>query len=282
MQPLKLLLPLACLFLSACNCGDMVIDTTDGGSGGGTGGGSGSGGGLATGGGSGGGTATGGGAGGGFGTGGGDAGCSSSIIARERDFHDTHPDFEQFLGAKQGIVQVMLGADHKPVYGPEPQTAPIVTSGQANFDQWYRDVPSVNFPIDITIPLTEGPPGHFVYDNSAFFPLDGLGFGNEGRNHNFHFTTEIHSSFTYGGGEVFSFRGDDDVFVFVNNRLALDLGGVHSAESGTIDFDAMAAQLGITVGQTYPLDVFHAERHTTASNFRIETTIGCLVPVQIN
>jgi fibro-slime domain-containing protein len=235
-------------------------------------------------------TASGGGSNAGGGQGGGSAGggagggtaCLPQLTAHIRDFNDTHPDFEHYLGAKQGIVQAMLGADHKPVYGPEPQVAPIVTTSQAMFDQWYRDVPGVNMPTTITLPLTEVSPGNFVYDSSAFFPIDNQLFGNQGRNHNFHFTTEIHTQFTYGGGELFTFRGDDDVFVFVNNRLALDLGGVHSAEEGTIDFDAQAAALGITVGQSYPLDVFHAERHTTESNFRIETTISCLVPVSIN
>jgi fibro-slime domain-containing protein len=62
----------------------------------------------------------------------------------------------------------------------------------------------------------------------------------------------------------------------------LDLGGVHSAQQGTIDFDAQATQLGITRGNSYALDVFHAERHTTESNFRIETTIPCLIAVTIN
>ncbi len=68
----------------------------------------------------------------------------------------------------------------------------------------------------------------------------------------------------------------NDVFVFVNNRLALDLGGVHGVEEGTIDFDGQVSDLGITLDEVYRLDVFHAERHTSQSNFRIETSIDCL------
>ena len=63
----------------------------------------------------------------------------------------------------------------------------------------------------------------------------------------------------------------------IENRLALDLGGVHGSMSATIDFDAMAEQLGISVGGRYDLDVFHAERHVTESHFRIHTSIDCLI-----
>ncbi len=169
-----------------------------------------------------------------------------------------------------------LGGDGKPVYAPAGATATV--SGQASFDQWYRDTPGINMHFEQPLALTQTQPGTYVYDNQAFFPLDGMGWPNtEIYGHNFLFTTEIHTSFTYHGGEHFQFDGDDDVWVFVNNKLALDLGGVHVAETGTIDFDANAAAFGMTVGATYPLAVFHAERHTDQSHFRMETTIDCLI-----
>jgi len=198
------------------------------------------------------------------------------LTASLRDFRADHPDFEGAIGTQRGLVEDMLGPELKPVYAPDGATS--VTAGQAEFDQWYRDVDGLNMRFDIPIPLTESSPGIFVFDDPEFFPLDGMGWpGEERLGHNFHFTTEIHAGFTYRGGEVFTFRGDDDVFLFINSRLALDLGGVHGPQEGTVDFDAMADQLGIAPGGTYRFDIFHAERHTSESNFRMETSIDCFV-----
>jgi fibro-slime domain-containing protein len=83
----------------------------------------------------------------------------------------------------------------------------------------------------------------------------------------------VHSTFTYQGGEVFNFTGDDDVFVFVNHKLAIDLGGVHSAKNKVLNLDQQKSQLGITQGGTYDFDFFYAERHTTSSDMAITTSI---------
>ncbi|MCY0988544.1 fibro-slime domain-containing protein [Nannocystis sp. ILAH1] len=203
--------------------------------------------------------------------------CDPVMKATIRDFRTSHPDFESFGGdtAYEGLVQQDLGPDHKPVYahaGGTPQT-----TGPNEFSQWYNDTPDVNMAFQIDIPLTEVSPGQFTYQNNAFFPIDDQGWGNEGNPHNFHFTTEIHTEFTYQGGEVFTFTGDDDLWLFINGKLAIDLGGLHPQLTDTIDLDAQAGYLGITIGQNYAMDIFHAERHTTESNFRIDTSIQCFV-----
>lgn len=197
------------------------------------------------------------------------------LVGTVRDFRSSHPDFElDFNGLDLGIVDDELDADDKPVYAGRPTTPS--TTGESNFFDWYHDVPGVNLGAATEIQFAESPDtdGLFVFENRAFFPIDGELFGNEGNSHNYHFTLEVSTEFEYIGGEIFSFSGDDDLWVFINRRLALDLGGVHVTESGTVVLDLQAARLGIEIGERYPLHLFFAERHTVASTFVVRTTIA--------
>jgi fibro-slime domain-containing protein len=194
-----------------------------------------------------------------------------------RDFQASHPDFEMMGpgGAEEGIVDDLLGPDDKPVYRGGLNRI-HTTTGQYNFDQWYRDVPGVNQRVEIPLALTptNGRPGFFTYSDTDFFPIDGQLFGNDGNSHNYHFTLETHATFRYAGGEVFSFTGDDDMWVFVNRRLAMDLGGLHTPLSRVVSLDSLRSTHNLVVGEIYPLDFFFAERHTFESNFTIETSIA--------
>jgi len=202
-------------------------------------------------------------------------GCGAVIVGLVRDFRrgdrdGGHPDFQTYSGnGEKGIVQFELGDDRKPVYADGDH---LMTTSKGDFDQWYRNVDGVNEAY--ALQLSFEPNGDvWTFHSSEFFPLDGVGFGDDGNPDNYHFTTEIHTTFAYKGGESFTFIGDDDLWVYINGRLAIDLGGLHPEQTETIDMDERATALGIEPGNSYALDLFHAERRTLASHFRVETDL---------
>ncbi|HEU4583937.1 MAG TPA: DUF4215 domain-containing protein, partial [Polyangiaceae bacterium] len=169
----------------------------------------------------------------------------------------------------------------------------------ANFLQWYHDSPA-NSKILGTLTLSETQPGTYQFARSGsnqFFPLDGQGFGNEGQqggsptaSHNFHFTSEARQWFTYSSSAtpapLLTFSGDDDVWVFVNGKLAVDLGGIHGELTGSVELLGTTGQSsctripassgsctnpGITLDPNgvNEIAVFQAERHVTQSNYTL-------------
>jgi fibro-slime domain-containing protein len=212
-----------------------------------------------------------------------------------------------------------LDVDGKPVFHLDNGKGTI--SSPELYGLWYRDTNAGSVTGDhgvidvkpivssLTL-LQQGGTASDVYQFSSnnFFPLTNLGFGNDGNSKNFHFTTELRYFFQYKGGETLTFTGDDDVWVFVNGRHAVDIGGVHGAQSGRVvlgdDGGAGATdsncsvhggglgacsleaaevasnddvRFGLVKGEVYEIVLFQAERHTTESNFQL-TLAGFLAP----
>jgi len=222
--------------------------------------------------------------------------CDNKLTGVIRDFDPmTHKDFEpanpmlpgrtKQSVSEPGIVQATIGPDFKPLYAKDPATGSLTTYGQPWFDAWFRDTPGINMSTNYTIEFTDdcrpglmncaNGDGVFTFDNGGkqFFPIDGAGLGNWqpylAGLHNYHFTYELHAKFIYRRGMVFTFSGDDDVWVFVGGRLVVDIGGVHPKTTQGVNLD----QLGLAPDTEHQLDFFWAERQVAQSNFRIDTSM---------
>lgn len=197
------------------------------------------------------------------------------INVQFRDFSDSHPDFQPELvsgGVVPDVVEQMLGPDGRPVGNPEQFTQALITS-EETFNQWFRNVDGVNIPITKSLQFDnelDPDPRVYTYENDMFFLLNDEGFGNEGRDTNFHFTAELHTSFIYSGGDPIelNYTSDDDLWVFINGQRIIDLGGVRRASSASFILDETSAdELGLELGGQYDFDLFYAERRTMEAVF---------------
>ncbi|MBP7546342.1 MAG: fibro-slime domain-containing protein [Corallincola sp.] len=200
--------------------------------------------------------------------------ASASLLFLSGTIYDkvaADPDFEDpcCSGVVTGLLSNTLAADGLPEFIAANGSGDITSA--ASFDNWWVDNHGA---MTFTLGLAETGPdsGIYNYSSSAFFPLDDELAGNEGRAHNYHFTLHLEGQTSFRALDSFTFTGDDDLWVYIDGKLALDLGGVHGAASKTISGQDLIDSLGLMADTLYDLDIFFAERHTSESNFNITTS----------
>ena len=148
----------------------------------------------------------------------------------------------------------------------------------ASFAELFNDVPGVNLSAPLTLTFNLQADGTYLFDadndpaySGGFFPINNQLFGNYTATRNYHFSFELHTQFIYdaAGGQLLEFSGDDDVWVFIDDRLVIDLGGRHSEKTMFVDLN----RLNLTDGQTYRLDFFLMERQTSGSHCKFSTNL---------
>lgn len=135
---------------------------------------------------------------------------------------------------------------------------------------------------------------HSIYEDDTasslqFYPIDGLGYdailgdttdktntsGNGVRpeHPNGSYTLRGEAQFVYQEDLYFEFSGDDDVYMYINGVLALDLGGAHGICTKRVNLKDVAAKCHLTPGEVATFTFFYMERNSDASNFKIETNM---------
>lgn len=135
-----------------------------------------------------------------------------------------------------------------------------------------------------------------------FNPINNTGYGNNGsiyrdisetvkheqgselyKETNYNLTLEGHAQFIFYEDDdmYFTFTGDDDVYLFINNKMVMDLGAAHSISKVTINLNDVKELCGLHDGEAYDFDFFYMERHGTAANFGIETNIRIVDPSMV-
>lgn len=117
-------------------------------------------------------------------------------------------------------------------------------------------------------------------ESLQFYPIDGLGYDailgdttdktdNSGKDTvvrpehpNGSYTLRGEAQFVYQDDLYFEFSGDDDVYMYVNGTLALDLGGAHGICTKRVNLKDVAEKCNLTPGEVATFTFFYMERNS--------------------
>ena len=189
-------------------------------------------------------------------------------------------------GVEKGLVNYDLNEEYMPVATGEGKLTP---NRGIDFARWFDAVDGKSAQYVGNLKLEyDAEKAKFSFSQKEFYPLDevefskGDGVNNDGHNHLFTMNFAVPFTVLLSGEESFGITADDDTWVFVGNKLAIDMGGIHEATTGRFVIqdngevysavgDEELAYSGITVnaGEGQLVRIFHADRDSADSVFSV-------------
>lgn len=187
---------------------------------------------------------------------------------------------------EQGLVDYYLDDEYMPA---GLGGSYITNRGMTDLSRWYSNVDgkSQSYMEQLSLKYSRGN-ALFSYRSDEFYPLDDVNFSTndfvnqDGHNHLFTMNFAVPFTPRANGEEHFIIDADDDTFVFVGDRLALDLGGIHEAmrgqfiinENGEVmtavgDEDYAYSGINVRAGEGSIVRIFHADRDSKESVFGV-------------
>ena len=192
------------------------------------------------------------------------------------------------------LEQGMVGFELDERYLPIAKSGDLIANrGLFDMSRWFSEVEGKSKAFIGTIRLDYNPDdASFSFHQNSFYPLDKVEYdksenvNKDGHNHLFTMNFAVPFTVLANGNESFMVTADDDTFVYVGDKLVLDMGGIHDAMSGEVAIlgngevhsgidGAELAYSGVNVqhGDSSIVRIFHADRNEEDSVFKM-TFVG--------
>lgn len=188
---------------------------------------------------------------------------------------------------EQGLVEFELGEDYLPV---ATDTGKLMPNEGVDIARWFGAVDDKSASYAGVLEMRYETNGaNFVFESENFYPLDEIEFSagdkvnSDGHNHLFTMNFAVPFTVLGSGEESFGIAADDDTFVFVGDKLVLDMGGIHDATTGRFVIhengevyagingeDLAYSGVSVGVGDGSIVRIYHADRDSDDSTFNVE------------